>query len=209
MDILCFGDSNTWGANPSGGRWPRDVRWPGRLQAMLGDGHHVVEDGLCGRTTGFDDPFIRDRSGLQALPLSLEIHEPLDVVILALGINDCQTQYGATPRVIARGAQRLVETVLQFPYEESFPIPKVLLISPAYTGDAISGSRFAGYDDTSKEKSHALAPLFAQVAQENGCLFLNGATVLSASPIDQLHFDAEAHAALAEAVAASLRNILH
>ena len=36
--ILCFGDSNTWGYDPTnGGRYPYDVRWTGRLQQMLPD----------------------------------------------------------------------------------------------------------------------------------------------------------------------------
>src|SRR6266516_4181770 len=35
--ILCFGDSNTWGYPPGGGeRLPRDIRWPGALQRLLG-----------------------------------------------------------------------------------------------------------------------------------------------------------------------------
>ena len=38
INILCFGDSNTNGTNPAGGRWPRDKRWPGILQRLLGEG---------------------------------------------------------------------------------------------------------------------------------------------------------------------------
>ena len=36
-NILCFGDSNTFASHPLGGRHPYDVRWTGRLQALLGD----------------------------------------------------------------------------------------------------------------------------------------------------------------------------
>lgn len=32
--ILCYGDSNTWGADPvTGGRLALDVRWPGVMRA--------------------------------------------------------------------------------------------------------------------------------------------------------------------------------
>ena len=32
-NILCFGDSNTWGYDPvTGSRYAYDVRWTGRLQ---------------------------------------------------------------------------------------------------------------------------------------------------------------------------------
>lgn len=37
-NILCFGDSNTWGYDPvTGSRYAYDVRWTGRLQQMLPD----------------------------------------------------------------------------------------------------------------------------------------------------------------------------
>merc|ERR1711969_440046 len=56
--ILCYGDSNTHGANatPGGFRYGPDVRWPGVLQAILGKGGRVVEAGLNGRTCATDDP---------------------------------------------------------------------------------------------------------------------------------------------------------
>ena len=41
--ILCFGDSNTYGVNPSGGRHRWNIRWPGRLQALLGAEYEVIE----------------------------------------------------------------------------------------------------------------------------------------------------------------------
>jgi len=57
FEVLCYGDSNTWGADPqSGGRFGRDERWPGVLQKRLGDEYHVIEEGLGGRTTVWDDP---------------------------------------------------------------------------------------------------------------------------------------------------------
>ena len=48
--ILCFGDSNTWGYKPTGGRYDEDTRWPMRMQRVLGDDYIVVEEGLNGRT---------------------------------------------------------------------------------------------------------------------------------------------------------------
>ena len=66
-DVLCFGDSNTWGYNPKdGSRFSWEIRWTGRLQKELqGDGIRVLEEGLCGRTTIFEDPL---RQGRRALP---------------------------------------------------------------------------------------------------------------------------------------------
>lgn len=36
-NILCFGDSNTYGMDNAAARFPRTVRWTGRLQALAGE----------------------------------------------------------------------------------------------------------------------------------------------------------------------------
>ena len=47
--ILCYGDSNTYGYNPVNGlRYPKDVRWTGVLQKMLGEEYVVIEEGCNG-----------------------------------------------------------------------------------------------------------------------------------------------------------------
>ena len=60
--ILAFGDSNTWGLIPgTGERYPEHIRWTGILRKAAAKlGYTVLEDGVCGRTTVFRDPF---RSG--------------------------------------------------------------------------------------------------------------------------------------------------
>lgn len=42
INILCFGDSNTFGTNPKGGRHSWNTRWPGRLQVLLGPEYYVI-----------------------------------------------------------------------------------------------------------------------------------------------------------------------
>ena len=55
--ILCYGDSNTWGYEPATKeRYSRAERWTGILQRELGADYYVVEEGLNGRTTVWDDP---------------------------------------------------------------------------------------------------------------------------------------------------------
>ena len=70
-DVLCFGDSNTWGYNPKdGSRFSWEIRWTGRLQKELqGDGIRVLEEGLCGRTTIFEDPLRQGRRGTELFPV--------------------------------------------------------------------------------------------------------------------------------------------
>ena len=82
IEILCFGDSNTYGFTPDWKhRYGRDIRYPGVLQALLGDGYYVAEDGLVGRTAAFPDDNRAGRSALETLTL---ISTPLSVLAVGL-----------------------------------------------------------------------------------------------------------------------------
>ena len=83
--VVCFGDSNTHGADPSGaGRLPRDVRWPRVMERALGDGYEIIEEGLNGRCTVWDTPTDKGRNGLTYLYPCLISHAPVDLVIIML-----------------------------------------------------------------------------------------------------------------------------
>ena len=103
--ILCYGDSNTWGYDPqTRSRFPHDVRWTGVLASSLGTGYRVVEEGLNGRTTRWDDPIEAGRNGLTFLQPCLESHLPLDLVIVMLGTNDLKQRFGLSASDIAQSA---------------------------------------------------------------------------------------------------------
>ncbi len=109
MNILCYGDSNTYGLTTDWkGRLPRDVRWPGRLQMLLGEAHYVVDDGLIGRTCAIPDKHRYGRSAMDFLPVALECHAPLDYLILAFGTNDCKAEKVRTVEEAAKGMEELV-----------------------------------------------------------------------------------------------------
>ena len=110
-EILCFGDSNTYGLIPkTGGRYDRDTRWTGILEKRLYEkDYRIVEEGLCGRTTIFEDELREGRRGADLLPTLLESHAPLDRVILMLGTNDCKTYYSASPELIGLGIEKLLQ----------------------------------------------------------------------------------------------------
>ena len=198
INILCFGDSNTFGSNPAGGRHPRDVRWPGRLQELLGPDYYVIEEGMGGRTTVHDDPFEPDRCGRTYLPVALRSHAPLDLVILSLGTNDCKSHFHLNPALVARGADILCEMIETYPYHCG-GTPKILLVSPIEMGDDLSRCPFESFDQESVACTKALAPYFERAARRHGCLFLDASKVAKAGR-DQLHMEAEGHAALAEAL---------
>ena len=129
--ILCFGDSNTYGLIPgTKDRYDWDTRWSGRIgQRLWEDGCRIVEEGLCGRTTVFDDPLRDGRRGTELLSVILETHKPVDVVVLMLGTNDCKAAYETTPEKIGVGIERLLDQI----WREREDLP-VLLISPIHLG---------------------------------------------------------------------------
>ena len=65
---------------------------------------------MGGRTTVWDDPLEPGRCGIQALPMALQSHKPLDLVILFLGTNDCKAHFHASPRVITKGMEKTCVT---------------------------------------------------------------------------------------------------
>lgn len=207
--ILCFGDSNTFGTNPAGGRHPRNIRWTGLLQQLLGEEYYVIEEGMGGRNTIWDDPLEPMRNGIQYLPVSLQSHQPLDLVILFLGTNDCKSIFHASPQVIAAGMENLCSTVSRFAYRDGTAAPKILVISPVHIGADVENSPYSAYDTESSQKSRKLAPYFQEVADRNGCLFLDAAKVAAVSRLDQLHLDEDGHRAVAESLFQLISDYFH
>ena len=142
--ILCYGDSNTYGYNPVNGlRYPKDVRWTGVLQKLLGEQYAVIEEGCNGRTTVFEDIAEPWKAGLGYLKPCLNTHKPIDFVIMMLGSNDLKRMFHASAKEIADGAEQLVSIIKEFTKEKQGFMPKVILVSPPEIGADIATSEFA------------------------------------------------------------------
>ena len=196
--ILCFGDSNTYGVNPRGGRHPFYVRWPGRLQMLLGSPYDVIEEGFCGRTTIWEDPTAPGRCGIQALPGILKNGGLPDLAILALGANDCKRYYQADASAITAGMGRLCRLIRETAAQENQAAPLILLLAPVHILEGIEHSPYKGFDPDAPAKSRALPPLYEKLAARENCLFFDAAGIAQASPIDKLHMEKEAHLAIAQ-----------
>ena len=108
--ILCYGDSNTYGLKSDlVSRYPRNVRWTGILQEKLGSEYYVIEEGLGGRTTVWDDPVEDYKNGKKYLLPCLDSHKPLDLVIIMLGTNDLKSRFSVTPFDIGASMENLVK----------------------------------------------------------------------------------------------------
>ena len=206
VNILCFGDSNTFGTNPSGGRWDLHERWPSVLQDELGTNYRVIEEGLGGRITEMEDALEGDKCGKRHLPVLLRSHRPLDLVIIMLGTNDMKHRFNMLPVDIAKGAAQLGEIVKSYPYGAYYPVPQVLLVSPVLIKPGISHSPYTGFTEEAVRVSHQLGEYYRQEAEARHWLFLDASEVASASERDKLHMEKEDHRALAEALAAMIRD---
>lgn len=207
--ILCYGDSNTWGHCPSTqDRYNRDERWGGVLRNTLGEGYLVIEEGLGGRTTVWDDPVegIYKNGQTYLLPC-LESHQPIDLVVILLGTNDLKRRFSVGAFDIAQGAGVLVQIVQKSQSGPNWDAPKVLLLAPPRVGK-LAGTDFAEMFKGAEEKSKNFSREFRRVAEELGCEFLDTADIIVSSKLDAIHLNAEEHRKLGEAVAARVREIL-
>jgi lysophospholipase L1-like esterase len=208
--IVCFGDSNTWGAIPMQGprfdlrRLNMEQRWPGIMRNILGVEYWVIEEGLCGRTTVCEDPLESYKCGKDYLVPCIQSHNPVNLVTIMLGTNDLKKRFSLSAFDIARGAGVLVDLVQKLNYPFECRAPQVLLIAPP---SIMEVSRFKEYFEGGTEKSLKFSVYYADIAATFRCHFLDAGQIISSSPDDGIHFDADEHAKLGKAVAEKVREI--
>jgi len=213
-EILCYGDSNTWGCIPRwkdlgvpSERYDQDTRWTGRLSALLGDGYHIIEEGLGGRTSIYDFHGESWRNGLPYFQPCLLSHRPLDLVVIMLGTNDLHACLHPSAERLGDGIRTLVDVVRATPKcgRDNTP-PPILVIAPAHINEA--QGRKEVYPKLGGEKGEALSRQFAavyrQAAEDLGCHFLDAARYAQPSDADGLHWMPESHRLLADALAQAI-----
>jgi lysophospholipase L1-like esterase len=205
--VLCYGDSNTWGYIPgTGGRYSAFQRWTGVLRESLGEGYTVIEEGLNGRTTVWDDPIELHKNGASYLPPCLATHKPIDLVILMLGTNDLKKRFSLSPYDIAAGADRLIQIIRTSGCGVDGASPRVLLLCPPYVGPL--SSPFDEMFEGAGAKSRQLKLHFTDVARQNQCEFFDTAELVTASAVDGIHLEVQAHKMLGEALAKRVSAII-
>ena len=201
-NILCYGDSNTWGCKPGVlSRFPADVRWTGVLASKLGGDYRVIENGINGRSTVWDDPENMCRNGISGLGYALYSSKPLDLVIVMLGTNDLNyTDAVGYYHGIRLLSEQILKANTLFPgtsdvFTES---PKLLLISPIEETE-----NMPAYEESLK-----LAFYTQKVAEELNIPWLDAAKYGKPSPLDGCHMEAEFHQSLAQAIYEKVKEIL-
>jgi lysophospholipase L1-like esterase len=207
--VMCFGDSNTYGTPPIvdlnvHARFDAQTRWP-RLMAQAA-GVDLIEEGLPGRTTMWDDPVMgAHMNGQTGLKMALESHGPLDLLVIMLGTNDVKARFTAMGAQVQGGMSSLLDIAQHRIMQARHGGFKTLIIAPppVLEQGPIRYEFFGG-----AARSAQLAALYADLAHPRDVHFMDAGAHISVSQVDGVHFDAPAHAVLAAAVAAKVTEIL-
>ncbi len=212
QNIVIYGDSNTWGFVPGvGARFESDVRWPGVVAKILGDGFEIREEGMGGRTTVYDHPRCDGYNGRKGLGYALCSTRYIDMVVISLGTNDLLFTNAADS---ARGIDEIIRLVQNA--DACFPAgngrilrgtPKVLVISPIHLHPDVYKLGEDSAVSNKYEESVKFARLYKKVADARGVEFLDASEYAQASSADYVHMDAESHRRLGEAVAAKIKQM--
>ena len=207
--IVCLGDSNTHGycADPADCadgdiRFNESERWTRRLQAMLGEEYLVVEEGLSGRTTCFDDPIHEGLSALPYITPCLKSHEFVDLLVIMLGTNDVKERFAASAACVAIGMGRLVKKAIATECWGDKK-PNILVIAPPHIGDGMFASPVgATMGANCAEKSRELAHYYKEQCDLIGCHFLDAQALgCEFNQVDFMHLTNKGHETLAKALA--------
>ena len=187
--ILCLGDSNTYGYDPCGalgGRYPKDVRWTGRLGET---GLTVFNRGMNGRT-------VPNESQYDAFSELIASVQPLEAVTVMLGTNDILQ--GQSAEAAAQQMAPFLEAM-----RKSAGEAKMLLISPPALcpGDWVQS-------DAVIAESEMLADHFAKIATERQIAFADAAEWGVGLAFDGVHFTQAGHVAFFEGAYAALKTLL-
>lgn len=195
--ILCYGDSNTWGAIVPGkkNRFDRcEERYTKLVQKNIKN-VEVMEEGLIARTAGSDDirPPKGNRNGALTFAQAIYSHDPLDYVAIMLGTNDMKEKFDKTPE---DNAMILQEQYINFVREEVskeiLKTPKFIIIAPP-----LISTKDEVYKGANK-KSKSFNKIYKKLAQKNDCLFVDNEGVTTGP--DGVHMNTEGHRVLAEKI---------
>jgi lysophospholipase L1-like esterase len=156
--ILCYGDSNTWGAASFDGRIDGKSQWPIILQSFLGKEYIIAQEGLCGRVAGDFDTHKPYRNGKTSYEVILRSVEP-SAIIIALGTNDLKAHY-------KRSAQQITDDLLwytsftqELAKNRSQPVPQIIYLLPANfeSNEYFTGSKTLRLEVVDRMKNSGVA----------------------------------------------------
>ena len=194
-EIVCFGDSNTYGFNPRNGkRYDENTRWSGILKQKLKDKFSVIEAGCNNRTCYSINPDSDELTGFKVLPKYLK--QTTNYLILAVGLNDLQKFYSSTDKEIKEGLLNLISIARGIAPEIA-----IVILAPSRIKKNILKSYFSTlFNEEAIEKSIKMNKIYIKVANKNNCVCINLDEFTQTSQIDGLHYLEEEHQKIADLI---------
>ncbi len=210
INILCFGDSNTWGYDPeTQTRFSKKIRWTGVLQQLLGTSFNVIEEGLNGRTTNVNEKeehnlgyFRPCRSAMDLLSILIETNSPLDLVVVMLGTNDLKTNFNQSPDMIAKNMRLVCESIISNDYFQS---KSIILVAPTHINENSPNLLESFVGTTSASKSFANS--YKKISDDLNLIFLDASESVITNEIDGLHWDAMQHSDFANSLFNKIKKV--
>lgn len=197
-EILCYGDSNTYGFDPNtGGRYPDEVLWTTQLEQKLGEGYKVINEGLNGRTTSYDVPGAEGLNGLTAFQEYISGHRTADMIIFMLGTNDLFIP-GITAEEVMSGMEGLILEIKELSGVSCGWDPELVIVVPPEINADMFEQIYAYRPEEQEAISHQLVDLYKELAEKYDMMYLNASELLELSEIDGVHITENAHRAMAE-----------
>lgn len=206
--ILIYGDSYVFGKIPRGLRYDPSTRFTGVMQNYLGSDYEIIEEGLRGRNLAGENGFFPHRNGLTQFDGIIGSHLPLDLVFIFLGLNDTNSSRKSTPEEIVSPLIKYIRGVSWWSKHLGFPKPKICLVIPPTINEPNSINEYKNIFNGSHEKILTIQKLIKQFAVDNKVLSFDASKVVTVSPIDGVHLDAENNRLLGRALAQFIKEVL-
>lgn len=195
LNILTLGDSN--------GTFP--YSWPQQIKLALPNSQ-VFNISKSGRTIGFVNNGDSSLNSLLMIDENLKKaaeftkERPFDFVVLELGTNDAKAVFADRQNEVPVNLEKLIKKIKSSKYSSVNKAKIIIIAPPPYGTMAEVTEKYKGGNLRVRNMSEA----FKKIANENGCLFVNGyeTTGLDIEMMtdDGLHLDALASGKLIEPV---------
>ena len=198
--IICYGDSNTFGYNPSDGtQYDENTRWTSILQNKLGTEYEVINEGMCDRTGFVNNPKGFMFSAPKHFPKLISKSEDIDLLVLWLGTNDLQFQYDISMGAIEKGLENLIKLAKE-------KVKNIIIIPPVILSEKVLEGPFNfQFDNVSVVKSRKIGRIFRQIDNIYQCGYFDVNKITTPSDIDGLHYDENSHKIIGEKLAEFVR----
>lgn len=188
-NILCFGDSNTYGIIPgSWNRYEESDRYPGILKKLTSS-YNIIENGVVGRTTIYSD-YREGRVGIKDIKQAL-IDTSAEYLILMIGTNDLKTTNAKNIEELKNGLDLFIKEAIG-------NVKKVIFINPASLDKNIENLD-PDFNTNSYLISKDASKIYKELAKEYGFYYLD-ANDYATVGIDGEHITNIGHKALANAI---------